>query len=507
MIVCHSESFKISVVLAISVLLSHLTPHVPMPTIEPSKSALRNPCHVVVLEDDRTTSELLCLILKKDGFLPLPCYSVAEANQILHGDIPISGMLIDLFLPDGDGIEVLRNGRRIYTGLPCFIMTAKETVESAVIAMKAGAENYLIKPFEPTSLLSALKGSIRIYQGLSGSPPEDVYSPQGIRRWKSPGMQKAMTTMGIAAKTLSAVTITGGECTGKSRFAQLIFKGGKLKQKGLTTVNLKSLTPSQIEAELFGAPLSSVSDNFLHSRGKLEKCRGETLYIENINCLHPAAQASLMAWFLEEPSQAASKKSSCRIIASGTPDLLKAVKDGTFRKDLWYALAVYHIEVPSLAERLEDIPQLCENIITRICVTRKLRRPTLTRKALEVLTDHNWPGNLSELYNCLEHAVSRTEDGLIGPDDFPSMIRHSQGGTQLTTFQFGASSIEEINKLTLEAALAACGGNRRRAAQRLKISLRTIYNMIERYELPRRANKRRISGKVAPDHEGPPATE
>lgn len=478
-----------------------------MPVIEPSKPALSNPFHVVVLEDDRTTSELLCLILKKDGFVPLPCYSVAEANEILHGDIPISGMLIDLFLPDGDGIEALRNGRRIYKGLPCFVLTAKETVESAVIAMKAGAENYLVKPFEPASLLSALKGAIRIYQGLSGNPPEDVYSPQGIRRWKSPGMQKAMDTMSIAAKTVSAVTITGGECTGKNRFAQLIFKGGKMRLKGYTTVNLKSLSPSQIEAELFGAPLNSVSDNYLHSRGKLEKCRGETLYIENIHCLHPAAQARLMAWLNEEPAKTTGKQSTCRIISSGPPDLLTAVKEGSFRKDLWYALAVYHIEVPSLADRLEDIPLLCESIITRICVTRKLRRPTLTRKALEVLTDHNWPGNLSELYNCLEHAVSRTEDGLIGPDDFPSMIRHSQGGTHPTTFQFGASSIEEINKLTLEAALEACGGNRRRAAQRLKISLRTIYNMIERHELPRRTNKRRISGELAPDDENPPAAE
>lgn len=478
-----------------------------MPVIEPSKPALSNPFHVVVLEDDRTTSELLCLILKKDGFVPLPCYSVAEANEVLHGDIPISGMLIDLFLPDGDGIEALRNGRRIYKGLPCFVLTAKETVESAVIAMKAGAENYLIKPFEPVSLLNSLKGAIRIYQGLSGNPPEDVFLPQGIRRWKCPGMQKAMDTMGIAAKTVSAVAITGGECTGKNRFAQLIFKGGKISQKGFTTVNLKSLTPSQIEAELFGAPLNSVSDSYPHSRGKLEKCRGETLYIENIHCLHSAAQARLMAWLNEEPSTTTGKQSSCRIISSGPPDLLKAVNEGTFRKDLWYALAVYHIEVPSLAQRLEDIPQLCENIITRICVTRKLRRPTLTCKALEVLTDHNWPSNLSELYNCLEHAVSRTEDGLIGPDDFPTMIRHSQGGRHPTTFQFGAASIEEINKLNLEAALKACGGNRRRAAQRLKISLRTIYNMIERYELPRRTNKRKVVSEAAPDGEDAPATE
>lgn len=478
-----------------------------MPATESSTPALSNPMHVIVLEDDQTTSELLCLILKKDGFCPIPCYSVAEANETLHGGLPISGMLIDLFLPDGDGIEVLRTGRRIYKGLPCFVLTAKETVESAVIAMKAGAENYLVKPFEPTSLLSALKGAVRIYQGLSGYLLESTNSPQGISRWKSAGMRKAMDCMSIAAKTDSAVAITGDDCTGKSRFAQLVFKGSKTGQKGFTTINLKALAPSQIEVELFGAPLNSVSDGLLQSRGKLEKCRGETLYIENIHCLHPAAQARLIDWLAGDSPKISSKQGSCRLITSGPPDILNAVNDGTFRKDLWYALAVYHIEVPSLAERSEDIPLLCENIITRICVTRKLRRPTLTRKALELLTDHNWPGNLSELYNCLEHAVNRTEDGLIGPDDFPSMVRQSLDGTHHSMFQFGVSSIEEINKLTLMAALEACGGNRRRAAQRLKISLRTIYNMIERYELPRRINKRRASSQVVSEVSGPPTNE
>ena len=480
-----------------------------MAITEPPNAFLNYSRCVIVLEDDRTTSELLCLTLNRDGFEPLACFSVAEAIEVLHGESRPCGMLIDLFLPDGDGIEALRAGRRIHKGLPCFVLTAKETVESAVIAMKAGAENYLIKPFEPASLMSSLKGAVSNYWGQSGAPPEDIHSPQGLRRWKSPGMRQAMDIVNIASKTQSSVIITGGDCTGKNRLAQLIHQGGKMRQKAITTLNLKPLSALQIEAELFGAPLNRVSDPHLQPRGKLEKCRGETLYLENIDRLHPEAQAELLAWLTSEPPSATGKRdtANCRIIASSPVDLAAAIDQGAFRKDLWYALAVYHIEVPALADRLEDIPLLCENIITRICVTRKLRRPTLTRKALEVLMDHNWPGNLSELYNCLEHAVSRTEDGLIGPDDFPAMIRHLQGGMHHTTFQFGASSIEEINKLTLEAALEACGGNRRRAAQRLKISLRTIYNMIERYELPRRTNKRRISGEVAMDAEDAPATE
>lgn len=470
-----------------------------MHIIEPAKSTLGDSSKVLVLEDDRTTSELLCLMLKQGGFIPLPCYTVAEANQILKGETRISGMLIDLYLPDGDGIEALRNGRRIYKDLPCFILTANETVESAVLAMKAGAENYLTKPFDPVSLLAALKVAVTVYQGLTAGPPEDPCSPQGVGRWKSPKMQQAVDGLKLAARTLCPVAITGPEGSGKSRFAQLIHKGSRIRHKGYTTVNLKRLKPSQVETELFGAPLNGLGDNYLHARGKLEECRGQTLHIENIDRLHSAAQAGLMNWLIEVAPMTTGKQGDCRLIVSSSSDILTAVKEGSFRKDLWYALAVYHVEVPSLAERLEDIPQLCDNMITRICITRKLRRPTLTRKALEALMDHNWPGNLSELYNNLEHAVSRTEDGLIGPEDFPAMNRKPLSGMDSALLHFGSSSIEEINKLTLEAALAACGGNRRRAAQRLKISLRTIYNMIERYELPRRSNKRKPSVQTPPE--------
>ncbi len=229
-------------------------------------------------------------------------------------------------------------------------------------------------------------------------------------------------------------------------------------------------------------------------RGKLAKCRGETLYIENIECLHPSAQSHLLNYINDGLASPTNKLPPCRLITSSSVDLKKAIQEKRFRQDLWYALSVYQIEVPSLSERLEDIPQLCENIITRICVNRKLRRPSLTRRALEQLFDHSWPGNLSELYSCLEHAITRSTDDLIGPDDFPTMRRHLESDIR-APFPAGAASIDDITKLTLISALDACGGNRRRAAQRLKISLRTIYNMIERYDLPRKArNKTKIPG-------------
>lgn len=441
---------------------------------------------VIVLENDNSTSQLLCLILKKAGFTPIACHTVQEANLVLKKELRISAMLIDLSLPDGYGIDVMRNGRRIHKGLPCFVLTAEEAVESAVLAIKAGAENYMVKPFEPDTLVNAVKAAVRIYQGQAGNWSEDFIPAQGIGGWKSPKMCRAVEIADQAGKATSSVIITGEPYTGKSRFAQLIRQFGKLKNKPMTTTNLAGLSPLQMEMELFGAPLENLLNTSPFGRGKLARCRGETLYIENIECLHLEAQLHLLNFINDELASSSSKLTPCRLITSSSIDLERAIQEKRFRQDLWYALSVYKIEVPSLSERIEDLPLLCENIITRICVSRKLRRPSLTRRALEQLLDHSWPGNLNELQSCLEHAITRSTDDLIGPEDFPPMMRRDLQNDERPTLPAGASSIDDLTKLTLISALEACGGNRRRAAQRLKISLRTIYNMIERYDLPRK---------------------
>jgi two-component system response regulator HydG len=453
---------------------------------------------VVVLEDDLPTSHLLCLILERAGLSPHPCFSVQEATLFLKGGVRISAMLIDLSLPDGDGIEVLRTGRRIHKNIPCFVLTALETIKSAVEAMKAGAENYLIKPFEPQKLVTALQNAIKIYHGSQGGWTEDFIPPKGFQRWKSERMSGAMDLAEQAARVDVPTMLVGAQYTGRFRFAQLIHQQSSLKDKPMARINLAVLSPLQIETELFGLPLDKLHDAPQFARGKLVKCRGATLYLENIDRLHLAAQAQLLGVINHMPPTAVNQGAPCRILSSTSLDLQTEIQAGRFRLDLWYALSVHQIEVPSLAERLDDLPMLCENIITRICVTRKLCRPSLTRLALERLLDHSWPGNLSELAHCLEHAITRSIDGLIGPNDLPPLRRQLESESQ-ARLPLGTSSIDELTKVSLIAALEACGGNRRRAAQRLKISLRTIYNMIERYELPKKTKPRSETDSLTKD--------
>jgi len=440
---------------------------------------------VIVLEDDVTTSQLLCLVLQKAGLSPMPCFSVRDAHNIIQTEPRLSALIAEVSLPDGDGIDVIRYARNNHEGLPCFVLTVKDNVKFAVQAIKAGAENYLIKPFNAEQLLPTLIDTIKTYHGTHNIWNNNITPPHTIRRWKSKKMRDAMEVVASAANSFSPTMIIGAPYTGKSRLAELIHRGSKLKKKPMTTLNLAGLSPLLIETELFGLPLEKLSEFPSFFKNKLAKCRGQTLHIKNIQLLHPAAQKHLVAIIHEEQHLLKSKLPPCRIITSCPANLQLEGGDHDFNKELWYALTTDRIDVPALAERLEDLPLLCDEIITRLCITRKLKRPSLTRRAMERLQDHTWPGNLRELYHSIEHALSRTRDGLLGPEDFPPMHRADRPEA-LESFSVAASSIDDLTKASLIATLNACGGNRRRAAQRLKISLRTIYNMIERYELPKR---------------------
>ncbi|MEP2774915.1 MAG: sigma 54-interacting transcriptional regulator [Luteolibacter sp.] len=448
----------------------------------PQKSSTPQHPSVLVLEDDQTTSDLICVVLKKHGIQTVPCFSAKDADSVLRKNEHISAMLVDLSLPDGDGIDVLRTSGQLNPELPCFVLTAKNSVDSAVLAMKAGAQDYFTKPFETEKMVTSLQTAMAVFANRTITRNHDHLPLQGSHHWKSRIMRQALESAKQAAKTQSPVLISGGQYTSKKAFAQLIHKGGKRKNKPLLTINPAVMPAAQVEMELFGMALSQTPSKPGYGIAKLEKFRDATIYIENIELLSPQAQARLHEWLMANEDDVA----ACRLITASTLELSKTIKEGRFRRDLWYALSVYRVEVPLLAERPEDIPQLCEDAITRICISKKLRRPTLTRKTLETLMDYSWPGNLSEFYSVLEHAVTHTTDRLICPADLPP-LRSPSG--QLHSYRsiegipLGTASIDDITKLSLVSALEACGGNRRRAAERLNVSLRTVYNMIRRYEL------------------------
>jgi DNA-binding NtrC family response regulator len=431
---------------------------------------------IVIVEDDATTLEILCAILRGNGMNPVPFPTGLDAMNYIKKHPVIGALLIDISLPDIDGIELLRQARKLRNCVPGYILTAKNDAESAVNAMKAGATDYFTKPFGHQSLVATMHAAL----ALRSSTPEIYEGAMAYHdRWESPAMKSALADLKQATHSNSPVVIHGSSGVGKSAFARIIHDASNSSEKGFHTVNLAELSEGRVESELFGqSPSNSGSVG-----GRLKKSKGGTLHLANLHTLSLRAQAALVDWIKQNPPIAAGK-SATRIVCSTTADMEELMKAGTFRRDLWYLLSVHRIHVPSLRDRKEDLPSICEEILTSICVKGNLRRPTITRMAMMTIQDYDWPYNIMELHNALQHAVANTQDGLISPADLPRYVHTgSQQADSNKMGEIGLTSIDEVTKASLEAALKACGGNRRRAAQRLQLSLRTVYYMIKRYGL------------------------
>jgi DNA-binding NtrC family response regulator len=207
------------------------------------------------------------------------------------------------------------------------------------------------------------------------------------------------------------------------------------------------------------------------------------LLLKNIESLSPVLQIRILEWFESEIEIDDRNQTRCRLITTTTANLPKLIEDGKFRSDLFYRLTTYQLRMPQLAERSEDITTLCGLALTRLSITRKKSRPTISRAAEEALTDYRWPGNFTELMEVLEIAFLNCRGGIVHVDDLPIRFRQNTTLEEANEVPDPDSTLNEITKANLVSALEACGGNRRRAAQRLKISLRTVYNMIHRYEI------------------------
>jgi DNA-binding NtrC family response regulator len=312
-------------------------------------------------------------------------------------------------------------------------------------------------------------------------------------------MRQAMIDARDAAKTNSPVMLVGPVGSGKKSIAQWIHRKSSRANHCFITIDASHIPQNRVEQELFGKSLSDQNGSaHTHVTPKIQACIGGTLYIENLQCLSTKAQTELLEWIKQ--NQSASPEKSCRLItsvAADTKNLQPNARVGQLRPDLWYAASVYRVNVPGLAQRSQDIPRLCENLVAHICATHHLRVPGITRKAMELLCDYPWPGNIGELHSVLEHAVTHTGDRLIGPSDLGQLnLFDAKGSTEEEDLESGSVSIDALTKTSLINALEACQGNRRRAAKRLKVSLRTIYNMINRYGLPKKQSPRKTPARI-----------
>ena len=380
---------------------------------------------ILVVDDDSGVRESFRLILE-DHYEVIDVPDGPQALDVLRAS-QVDLVLLDIRLPEMDGIEVLERIKAIDEGLEVILVTAVKTVRTAVAAMKLGAFDYLTKPFEEDELLALCRRALekrsleREVTFLRGelARARDFEEIVGTH----PAMQKLFRLIGQVARTTATVLVTGESGTGKELIARAIHRQGPRRDKPFVPVNPAAVAETLIESELFGHEKGAFTGAYQRKLGKLELAQGGTLFLDEIGTLKAELQAKLLRVLqereIERVGGTRAIKIDVRVIAATNVDLKQAVARGAFREDLYYRLNVVPIEVPPLRERIEDLPLLVEHFVRQYGQQFGKRVQGLSPEALTALSEYRWPGNVRELQNVVERCVVLADGPLIGLNDLP----------------------------------------------------------------------------------------
>ncbi len=453
---------------------------------------------VLVLDDERLVRWSLAEQLRSDGLEPLQASSVAEAIELAAKGVDAA--ILDFKLPDGDGLSVLRKLRHADPDLPVIMLTAHTDVDVIVEAVKAGAADYVAKPFDVQDvalrLTRALEatGSYRELRRLK----EDLARPFAFDSMigESEPMQKIKElARKVARSPGSTVLVTGESGTGKDLLAKVIHYGSSRAARPFMNITCSAMPETLLESELFGYERGAFTDARQQKRGLFEQADQGTLFLDEIAETVPTLQAKLLR-FLEEKAfrrvgGVADIKVDVRVIAATNQDLEQQVLEGKFREDLYYRLNVLRIVMPPLRERGRDVVLLAQHFARGFA--REFRRPaqTLSRAAEDALLAYTWPGNVRELRNVIERAVLLGEGGTLEPGDLDSLRPlRAQPAPMTTQAAVGAIALpadglrlDDVEKQLIVLALERTSGNQTRAAALLGLHRDQIRYRMEKFGL------------------------
>ena len=380
---------------------------------------------ILVVDDEPNVRESFRLVLE-DAYEVIDVPDGPRALDAVRAS-PVDLVLLDIRLPEMDGIDVLERIKTLDDGIEVILVTAVKTVRTAVAAMKLGAFDYVTKPFDEDELLALVR---RALQKRSLEREVTFLRSELARRHdfdnivgEHPEMQKLSRLITQVARTTTTVLITGESGTGKELIARAIHHRGPRRDKPFVPVNPAAIPESLVESELFGHEKGAFTGAHQRKLGRFELAQGGTLFLDEIGLLRPEVQAKLLRVLqereIERVGGAHAIKIDVRIVAATNLDLKRAVATGAFREDLFYRLNVVPITVPPLRDRLEDLPLLVDHFVRRYNHECNKRIEALTPDALAALASYNWPGNVRELQNIIERTVVLVDGALITASDLP----------------------------------------------------------------------------------------
>jgi two-component system response regulator AtoC len=432
-------------------------------------------------------------VILDDDYEVLEAHAGAEALEIVRS-AAVDLVLLDIRLPDLDGIEVLERIKGVDEGLEVILVTAVKTVRTAVSAMKLGAFDYLTKPFDEDELLSLIRRALQ----KRSLEREVVFLRSELARrhdfdeivGKHPAMQKLYQSIAQVARTSSTVLITGESGTGKELIARAIHHQGPRKDKPFVAVNPAAISEALIESELFGHEKGAFTGAYQRKLGKFELAQGGTLFLDEIGTIKADVQAKLLRVLqereIERVGGTRTIRIDVRIMAATNTDLRQAVKNQTFREDLFYRLNVMPIWVPPLRERRDDVPLLVDHFIRRYAHEFGKHVESVTPEALSVLREYWWPGNVRELQNIIERLVVLVENRSIAVNDLPLdlLLPDYRAKAQESEALPLKKASDEFQRQIVLRVLERVHWNQSEAARVLGIHRNSLKMMLSRWRLP-----------------------
>jgi len=457
------------------------------------------PARVLVVDDERSMRELLSIVLRRDGYDVLIAEDGAAGLELLKRE-RVDILITDIRMPQMNGVDLLREAKRIAPDIVSIVMTAFATTETAVEALRLGAADYVTKSKDTAAELRVRVGRELERRRLQ---QENVLLKRAMRTshqfsniiGTSSAMVALFQLIETIAATNSTVLITGESGTGKELIARAIHVNSPRRERPFVAVNCGALSETLLDSELFGHMRGSFTGADSNKKGLIEVAEKGTIFLDEIGEMSPVVQVKLLRVLQERKFRRLGGTeeidADIRILAATNRDLTKMVAEGSFREDLFYRINVIPMRVPPLRERQGDIPLLAEHFVSRFA--EQMHKPVsgISGAALSLLTQHGWPGNIRELENAMERAVALERTPTILPDSLPEQLSHrvAEASTAAPAEAFPDAGfdlerhVQDIEREYIAEALRRAGGVKVKAAELLGMSFRSFRYYTKKYNL------------------------
>jgi DNA-binding NtrC family response regulator len=481
---------------------------------------------ILVIDDEAEIREGLELLLNTEGYA-VTMADTGQSGLSRLGEQPYDLLLLDVSLPDRNGIELLKDIRRQNPNLPIVLITAYGSIEMARAAFKSGAMDYITKPWSNDELLAQVAQAVESHRLRE----ENVQLKRALKQrfnfpniiGKSEKMLALFDLVAQVAPSRSTVLISGESGTGKELIAKAIHSASTRADRAFVPVNTGSIPVDLLESQLFGHVKGAFTSAVASKKGLFEVADQGTIFFDEIATVSPETQAKLLRVIQEREFMrlggTEQLKVDVRIVAASNIDLLSLVKEGRFREDLYHRLNVIHLHLPPLRERREDIPMLLAHFLERFCTENTKPLRLFTPSAMKLLMDYDWPGNVRELENVVERAVVLSTQERVDVDLLPESLRSKEivRGVRLQLSEFlpplpgeaGSRTaadnpnpslfqiIDEVERRIIVDMLERTGWNQTEAAERFLIPLSTLNQKIKRLGIDVRRRGRVEESQVA----------